>query len=818
MTRVLTRILRLVLAAAALAVVAAGGLDLWLRTSLPQTAGEVVAPGLGGSAEIARDASGLVHIRAANMADAYFALGFAHAQDRLWQMEATRRLGRGRLSEIAGARFIGQDRMMRTLGIGRLADASFARLSPEVRSGLEAYARGVNAFLASRSGALPPEFALLFHRPEPWQPADSLIWGRLMALSLSGNWRRQLARARLTERLDDGQIRRLYPAYPEDAPVTVDEARRAATGPQGGGLAPVPDTAARIVLDALASAIPEAPAADTASNSWVVAGTRTASGKPLLANDPHLGLRAPNVWYLARIDTPDFSVAGATAPGVPFHVLGHNGTIAWSMTTTGADSQDLVIERLPADDVNSYIAPDGPKPFLTREESLKVRFGEPVRFPVRETRNGPVVSDLYRADEGLAAAGTVVTLRSPVLAEDDTTAEALYRINRARDWAGFAAALAKFHAPVQNIFYADTAGRIGFSVAGRIPVRNGRDGSLPADGTRADDDWSGFIPPDALPRSVDPARGYLANANNRVVGPGYPFAIARDWEEPWRALRLEELVAARPHDEARARAIQLDTLSAAARRLLPEMLRLTERQADIAPLLDRLARWDFRFGRDRPEPLIYTAWTTRLMTRLYADELGPHYRDFSRVRPLLILRTLADDPSWCNDVATVVERETCPQSLARALADARADLTRAQGSDIAAWRWSAAHRATLGNQALDWLPLIGRLSRITVATDGDDFTLNRGTSRGGARNGEFPHAHGATLRAIYDLARPDGSLFAMPGGQSGNPLSPHYRDLTLPWRDGAYVTLPAAPSGRMDRLRLLPAAVERPGGSGPGQS
>lgn len=804
------RAIRIALASLAtlliLALIGGGVLLLWLRTSLPETSGTVSVTGLSGEAVIARDEHGLVHIRADTTADAYFALGYAHAQDRLWQMEATRLFGTGRLAAVGGATFLPQDRLMRTLGIARLAEAAVARLSPEARAAVDAYSAGVNAFLSGRRGALPPEFTLLMHEPAPWRPADSMIWGRLMALNLSGNWRRQLGRARLESHLGPARAERLFPPYPSDAPVTVPDAARTAQDADFIPSAVAAALAPRLLLDALAAVLPAPPAAATASNSWVVASARSASGKPILANDPHLGLRAPNIWYLARIEAPGLHIAGATAPGVPFHVLGHNGSIAWGMTTTGADTQDLVVERLVPGDAGRYLAPDGPRAFSLREEVIAIRGREPERLRIRETRNGPVVSDLAADAAATAGADAVLVLRSPVLAADDDTGEALFRINRARDWSDFTAALEHFHAPVQSLFYADVAGRVGFSVAGRVPLRGGRDGRRLADGTRAGDDWMGYVPAAELPRLLNPAKGFIANANNRVHGPAYSPALAQDWEEPWRAIRLEELLAAPGrHDPARARDIQLDLASAAARTLLPLLLRLTPGDdGDNARLLDLLRNWDTRLRRDRPEGLIFTAWTARLSDRLFGDELGPVRGEFNRIRPLLLLRVLDHDSAWCDDVATAKRSESCPEILAAALSEARAELTRAQGPDPARWRWGTGHRAVLRNNALDWLPILGPLTRIEVETDGDDFTLNRGTSRTQGGNGRYQHVHGATLRAIYDLADLDGARFAMPGGQSGNPLSPHYRDLTLPWRDGLYLSLPQNPTGALDRLRLVP--------------
>ncbi len=806
----LGRILGWVLGVLAVLLVIAGGVVyLWLRGSLPDTQGTRAVAGIAAPVEITRDRHGLVYIHADSAEDAYFALGYAHAQDRLWQMEAMRRLGAGRLAEIAGVRFVAQDRLMRTLGLYRLAEESVPLLSAAVRDALDAYARGVNAWIAGHSGALPPEFALLGAVPEPWRPADSLVWGRLMAFALSGNWRRELLRVRLDDRLGKARAAQLFPPYPDDAPVTIagDGHADAGTLPDG----PAPTRAAALVLDALARALPAPPPSGGASNAWVLAGTRTGTGKPILANDPHLGFRAPNVWYLVRITAPGLTVSGATAPGVPFHVLGHNARIAWGMTTTGADTEDLVVEKLAPGAPGRYLAPDGARPFVIRQETIRVRGGPDVPLTVREARDGPVISDISDSLAGLAGTGAVIALRSAALRPDDRSAEALYRLDRAKDWTDFTAALAYFDSPVQNVAYADTAGHTGLSVAGRVPIRRKGNGETPVPGEDAAYDWDGFIAPAALPRTLDPASGLIVNANNRVIGADYPHFISSDWEEPYRAERIEQVLSVPgPHGVAASRKLQMDAVSLAARELLPVLLQATPRTDTTAPLLDRLKDWDGTADRNRPEPLLFTAWLRHIMADVFDDELGPLAKGFGRLKPRLIERVITRDTAWCDDTATK-PREACPQVLAGALLEAREALSRRFGGDVAQWRWGSAHLANFRDAALDWIPGLGALTRITIATDGDDFTVNRGTPRLGDARNPYAHVHGASFRGLYDLSDLDRSLFAMPGGQSGNPLSPHYRDLTRGWRDGAYVTLPPAPAGPLETLRLAPTGTAPPG-------
>jgi len=791
-----------------LALVLAGGGYLWLRTSLPVTEGTIRLTGPQSTIEIFRDARGVPHIRAETQLDAYFALGFVHAQDRLWQMEMMRRTASGRLAEMAGARLVPHDRTMRTLGLARLARHNLGNLPAPVQAALGAYARGVNGWLATHSGALPPEFYFTGIRPAPWKAEESLLWGRLMGLRLSTNWRREALRAGLLRRLAPAQVAALWPPYPADAPVTVpgpvrEAARRPA--PSRTIWEGVPD----LPFEALAQAIPT-PLWSSASNAWAVSGRRTASGKPILAGDPHLGFQAPNLWYLARITAPGLTIAGATLPGMPFHIFGHNQAIAWTVTATGADTQDLVIERLRPGDGGRYLTPHGSRAFITRGETIKVKGGDPVRLTIRATRNGPVISDLTDRADPVAPSGAVVALRAAMLEPDDRTAEALYHLNRAQNWAQFRAALRNFHSPVQNFVYGDVQGRIGFQLAGRIPIRRSGDGFAPVRGDHAADDWTGYIPFDALPAMVDPKSGLVINANNRVVGPGYPYLITRDWGRPYRAQRIaQKLTNDRRHDIAASAAMQMDNLSLAAREIIPVLLAATPRTPETGPALDRLAAWDAMVLRAKPEPLIFNAWLRRILPGLVADELGPLAGGYRRVDPLFIRNVLEGDRAWCDDVSTPA-LESCGSVLAAALIAALEDLRRRFGPDMGKWRWGDAHIARFRNRALSSLPLIGGFADIAIATDGDTFTLNRGTTRLFSRRYPFAHRHGATFRAIYDLADLESSVFIQPTGQSGNPLSPHYRDLIETWRDGGYLTIPSRVHDGLRRLRLVPSAPAPP--------
>ncbi|MGE0744310.1 MAG: penicillin acylase family protein [Rhodospirillales bacterium] len=760
---------------------------LWLRTSLPQTDGDVGVAGLDGRVEITRDSNAVPHVRATTMADAYFGLGYVHAQDRLWQMEGMRRLVAGRLAEIAGPPALRSDRFMRLLGLQALAAAGFAALSPETQAALEAYARGVNAYIAGHRGAWPPEFYAARIAPEPWRPADSLVWGRLMALRLTGNWMTEVLRARLADRLTPAQLDDLWPDDQDGAPATTSAAL---------------DPAVARLMQATIDAVPLTLRQTSASNAWAVDGRRSATGKPILANDPHLGFSAPGIWYLARLTAPGLEVSGATAPGVPFTILGHNERIAWGLTTTESDTQDLYLERLVPDRPGHYETPEGPRPFAERTEIIKVRGADDVEMTVRSTRHGPVVSDL---DPAAAPAGQVVALAWTGLRADDTTAEAAFRLNRARDWDGALDALRRWHAPQQNLFYADIDGNIGFIAPGLVPVRRSGRGLVPVPGWDDAYGWSGFIPFEELPQSFRPASGRIVNANHRIVGPDYPYWLGNGWSEPYRAKRIFDRLDAVPRQTVEtAAALQNDVISLDVADLMPVLLAAGPFEGRAGAAVALLRRWDGAMDRDRPEPLIYTAWLRALNRALYADELGPQFADYWSLRPLVVRRMLGNRTAWCDDIATP-GAETCPAQVRAALGQALDELARAHGDDIAGWRWGDAHVARFRHGLFGWVPVLRDLADIVIETDGGAHTVNRAQPRISSEATPYADVHGPGLRAVYDLADLAGSRFMIATGQSGNPLSAHYRDTTERWRDGGYFRL--GEGGAWDTLVLTPASA-----------
>jgi penicillin amidase len=769
---------------------------VYLRQSLPQTKGEIRVPGLSAPAEILRDRFGIPHIFAGSAEDASFALGFVHAQDRLWQMEMSRRIASGRLAEIVGPGALDTDRFLRTLGVRRAAEANLRSLDTETRRLLDAYAAGVNAFIAS-GPVLPPEFWLTGARPEPWAPADSVAWTKMMAWDLGGNWRNELLRMRLAKTLPLARIHELLPPYPgEKAPVIADlkelyssmerdAVRLARFAPDNDGLG---------------------------SNNWVVSGARTESGKPLLANDPHLGLTAPPVWYFAQLSAPDMKVIGATLPGVPGVILGRNERIAWGFTNTGPDVQDLYIEKLDA--AGGYLAPEGARAFQVIDETILVKGAQAEKLRIRVSRHGPVITDVLRTAQDLAPRGHVIAFAWTALAEDDRSAQAAQKFARAREWDGFLAAARDFQAPQQSIVYADIEGNIGFVAAGRVPHRrptNDLKGMAPAPGWQEKYDWAGYIPFEQLPRSFNPESGAIVTANHRITPPGYPHFISSDWQPPHRADRIQTLLDAVPrHTVPSFARIQADVVSLAMREMLPKLLAARPRSEDARKALALLAKWDGTMSAERSEPLIAWAWWRELTRAIYADELGEAFRQNWLSRAVFLGNVLSGDAEgarWCDDIRTPAV-ETCEEVLALSLEAALADLRRRFGNDQARWRWGDAHLALHEHRPFSRQPLLAAIFNFGVASPGDAYTVNVGRNNLNDEDRPFANRHAASLRAIYDLSDLEKSLYIHSGGQSGNILSDHYKAFSEAWAKNEYIpmraerkTLDAEPH---QLLKLLP--------------
>ena len=846
------------------ATVAAAAGYLYLCRSLPVVNGTEVVAGASARIDIIRDADAIPHIFAATKADALFGLGYVHAQDRLWQMEFQRRIGHGRLSEILGPAAIPQDRFLRTVGFGRAARAAWASTPTWAQAEVNAYVAGVNAFIATHHGsALPPEFTLLRFEPEPFTGEDVVVWVKMMAWDLCANYSFELLRADLVSRVGTERMEQLMPPYPEDglsilaggpsAPSLAGPVRDPHQGPRGTQLAPDHTRAAQgtardiserptegqdrpaasepsasivALMAALSrgeSAVNEfllggATTESLGSNNWVVDGTMTASGKPLLANDPHLGTKIPSTWYLAHLSAPDFEISGATLPGTPAVALGRNRFIAWGATNVAADVEDLYREHLDASGTHADFR-GTPEPITLVPETIVVKGASPVRVDVRVTRHGPLISDAINANNAELTRTPRPTPLEPLafrwtaLDPDDGTLASYLKLNDARNWSEFTDALRGYVAPSQNFVYADEDGHIGYYAPGHIPVRASGDGSLPAAGWAGEAEWTGWIPFDELPHMADPPSHFIVTANHRPAPPSYGHFLGLEWPEPYRAQRITELLSREPlrtfvpDDFAR---IQADTFSLHAKTLLPVLLaHARPERARDQQAVGLLRQWTFDATAGSAATAVFEAWFHHVASTLVGDDLGPlvtasYQGRFTFVTRFVIQTLAANDGRWCDDRRTATA-ETCDDVVTNALSLGVDDLTARLGTDMTRWRWDAVHRAVFPHQGLDAVGVLRPLLSRSVANGGDWSTVNVGPVDAGHL---YEQRSVPGYREIIDLSPARDSRFLDAVGQSGHFLSSHYDDFLPDWRNVRYRRMRMERTdierGALGRLRLVP--------------
>jgi penicillin amidase len=773
MARLFRILIVLVVSLAVLLGTAAAGGWWFARRSLPGLQAEVIAA-VGAPVTVYRDAYGVPHIHAASLEDALFVQGYLHAQDRLFQMDLSRRAASGRLAEIFGADFIDADRFLRAVGMLRAARETEAGLSPEHRNALAAYAAGVNAFLAAHRGSLPLEFTLLGYSPDPWQPVESLAIGKYMAWDLGRNMTTEIFFWRLAERVGPEKAATLFPNYPEDGPAIVARLRGLPLDAGlAGGLARLQETVAKASLAGSDRAL--------GSNNWVVAGAKTASGLPILANDMHLGMGAPSIWYQNHLAVAGrFEVTGVIFPGVPGVIVGHNGHIAWGVTNVGADVQDLYLERRHPDDPARFEYQGEWYQAVVERHEIRVKGqAEPVPFDVYLTRHGPLVSEVV---DGLTVPASLRwTAHGP-------TGElaAVLALAEARDWDSFRKALATFLAPAQNFVYADREGNIGYRANGLFPIRRAGDGLLPVPGWDDRYEWVGFVPMDEVPQIYNPAEGFIVTANHRVAGPDYPYFLSHQWAPPYRAQAIiEALEGRRGLTLEDMIPIQNSAVNLQARRLGPILLRgLAGANLDAPEQAAReeLERWleDPRDHADAAGPALFHALYLEMLEAAFLDDLGEDlYASFVRHGDAINTfdRMLGEGGSpWFGPADQLVRT-----GFDVAVADLRA----AMGDDPARWTWGQIHTVSfehpLGRQRpLDLIfnrgpfPLGG--SHVTpIATA---FSLLR----------PFRVTSAAPWRFLIDLSDLRG-LDVAAIGVSGHPLSAHYDDQMALWLEGGYKPL-----------------------------
>lgn len=773
----------------------------WLASrSLPDYTDDVPVRGLEAPVEIVRDNANVPHIFGGSDADVFFGLGFAHAQDRMWQMIMLRRTAQGRLSEVFGSSTLDIDKLMRRLDLYPLSVQSAATLDAKTRAALEAYSAGVNARLnqinSEALGRGAPEM-LLFNAPmAPWRPADSVAITKLLGVQLSGHLQAEVIRARTSLALpDDKRVRDILPDFPGSGVAAL---------PEYASLFPdVSRHAANIPLDPH----PLSPFKDMAfagaSNAWAAAPSRSASGGTLLANDPHLGFTAPSVWYLARLELQSGGVIGGTIPGMPVVLTGRSGALGWGLTSAYLDDQDVYIEEINPDNREQYRTPEGFKEFTTRASIITIKDEDPVTLTLRWTDNGPVLPGTHYNLASITPPGHVTSVNWTVLTPRDTSLAAAMALMDAKSVEDGIKAAQTYIAPAQNLTLVDRE-NIAMKMIGAMPRRDAghqSQGRMPSQGWVAANRWQGTLPYTANPEFMAPVGGILGNTNNKTVDRPFPNHVSFVWGDTQRVQRWQRLMQTRQvHTRDSFIEAQLDTVSFTARSLLPLIgaeLWFTgeaaadgtaERQRQRALIL--LAGWSGEMNEHMPEPLIYAAWLRSLQERLIQDELGPLAAEFDHVQPLFIERVFRDVNGasvWC-DVLQSARVEDCAEMARLALDDALLWINETWGPQLESLRWGDAHQATHDHQVLGTVPVLRYFVNIRQSTSGGDHTLQRGLTKGSDPD-PFNNVHGAGYRGVYDFADPDSSVFVSSTGQSGHFLSRHYDDLAQLWRRGEYIPM-----------------------------
>ena len=794
---------------AALLLLIALGL-IYLLSAQTNPSGKRTIKSLGDSVVISFDASDIPHIQAKTSTDALFALGYLHASERSWQMEINRRLASGRLSEILGKETVSIDRFIRTLGIKHAAEKQFDRYPIATKRLLQSYADGVNAGNAHLGWALPVEYFLTGSKPGHWSPTDSVAWMLMMALDLGGNWHKELQRLQLSQFLTTKQVWEVVPPHNEGELVTNMDFAKMYRDIQVFNLNPQPKDSQSKKLPSTELTLNEVPGGKDGigSNNWALSGKLTATGKPLLANDPHLGLSAPAIWYFAHLEAPGLNVIGGTLPGIPAVVLGRTDKFAWSFTNTGPDVQDLYIEQLDQKNPGQYRGPDGPLAFKVRQEIIDIK-GEPsLRFLVKETRHGPVISDAYAtAKRAVDTQRFALALRWTALDIENQSVVGLIEMNQAKDLATFEQALRKNYAPMQNVVMADVEGNISYQAAGVAPKRTlhqGLYGVAPALGWERQYDWQGYVPFDHLPSSRNPDSGWIATANQKILASNDPNPLTADWDLPTRYDRIVELIKSKSiHDFASMKSMQADTVSLGATPLL-ELFKSSQPKHTLGQQALELSKnFDGDMRVDSPAALIFNAWADQLTQRLFS-RLGylfsENYGSRNFRKPLLIQLQNPNSP-WCDNPKTQ-EVETCSDASNEAFDLALEQLKKQFGSNPKNWAWGNAHIAVSEHRPLSKVPMLGSLFNLSQPFPGDSFSINVGRLELFKADNPFETKQAPSLRTLYDLSDLEQSLFIYQSGQSGWVQSKLYRNMSALWAKNEYLPLQMKPEKVSRQLEL----------------
>ncbi|WHP41056.1 penicillin acylase family protein [Lysinibacillus capsici] len=750
---------------AALALVAFIGFTWFMNKSKPVIDGELAVTILDQDVTVTRDEKGVPHIFAKTDADLYRAQGYVQAQDRLFQMDLARRQASGRLSEIIGEATINTDKHFRTFSLRNAAETSLAAYDDESKQVLEWYAEGVNAFIAQakESNTLSYEFALLGYEPEVWTVVDSLTIGKYMAYDLGGNWNTLAFRHWALQNFDEEKAKELFIKYPENASAIIE-----------ANIQNPVAVAGQFSAEML-------PNEFNGSNNWVVSGDKTKSGTPILADDPHLGLSTPSIWYQMHLQSPQRNVSGVIFAGIPGIILGHNDEIAWGVTNVGPDVQDLYIEIPNPDDPTQFRYDGKWEQAEVRDESIKVKDGETVDFEVVVTRHGPIMTDLaFKDTEPTAQFSMQWTALQP-------TAElrAVLGFNKAKTWGDFEKALEDFKAPAQNFVFASKDGTIAYKANGQIPIRKQGEGQLPVPGDSSDYGWEGFIPWGELPTLVNPKEGFIATANNQVIGEDYPYHITDFWAQPYRFERIKEVLEANDAitvDDMMA--LQMDQHNLYAREFLPDLLTsIKEKDQDgkYAEIMAMLEKWDMVDAKESGAPLVFHTLMIKLQEVLFKDQMpedmyGIMYGKFNITDQLLRTAYSGEKSIW------VEEQGGIDETVYKAFELTVAQLENQFGKNSSKWQWGDYHQLTFDHTLGSASPILAAYFNAKKVPIGGSKVTVQAADNDLAGNVD----HGASWRFVVDVGDLSSAYHIVGPGQSGHVKSDWYQDQVLDWANGDY--------------------------------
>ncbi|QKM64550.1 penicillin acylase family protein [Polynucleobacter tropicus] len=782
----------------------------YLYSAQSNPSGKRTIKSLGDSVTISFDETDIPHIKAKSQTDALFALGYLHAIERSWQLEMNRRIASGRLSEILGPDTVKIDRFIRTLGVKRAAEKQFDKYPVAAKRLLQAYADGVNAGNASLGWALPVEYFLTGSKPGHWSPTDSVAWMLMMAYDLGGNWQKELQRLELSQYLTTKQVWEVILPYSHGELVSNMDFAKLYHELNVFNTNPKTENHKSKKLPSIELSTNDLPGGKDGigSNNWVLNGKLTDTGKPLLANDPHLGLSAPAIWYFAHLDAPGLNVIGGTLPGIPAVVLGRTEKYAWSFTNTNPDVQDTYLEQLDPNNPSMYRGPNGMLPFTVRQEIIDIKGAAPLTFIVKETRHGPVISDSYaQAQRAIDTNRYALALRWTALDHENQSVAGLLEMNRAKDLDSFKAALHKNYAPMQNVAMADTEGNISYQAAGVAPKRTlhqGLYGIAPAPGWDNQFDWNGYVPFDQLPASNNPEQGWIATANQAIIASNNPNPLTADWDVPTRYERIVQMIKDRStHDTKYIKTMQGDTLSLGATPLLDLFKSSQPKHTLGAKVLELTKNFDGNMSIDSPSALIFNAWADQLTRNVFSRLSYLFYENYGARNFRFPLISVLQNPNspWC-DIPNTPAIETCAESSNIAFDRALEYLSSQYGNDPKSWSWGKAHIAISEHRPISKVPVLGKLFNITTPFPGDSFSVNVGRLELNNSQNPFETLQAPSLRTIYDLSDLEKSLFIYQAGQSGWVQSPRYRNMSSLWVKNEYLPLQMKPEKMTRALEL----------------